>query len=171
MPQDALDSVVAPDAVRQLDVTKSEVERVDDLVDCLTCIGRSGLQPHDPSVEVPSERPEHMNVKSVLGGSEDEENDEQGATESQKGGIVHAQQVGVGGHLARFPEGLLRTKGAITQPRPFISRPKDHDTRTTARVTRLFKSNKKSNGQAFGLNNPGPHRSVMNSQKVTFVSD
>jgi hypothetical protein len=71
--QDALNSLVAPDAVRQLDLTEGVVERVDDLVDCLTCVGRSGLQPHDPSVEVPRERPEHMNVEGVLGGSEDEE--------------------------------------------------------------------------------------------------
>jgi hypothetical protein len=49
------------------------VERVDDMVDRLTCAGRSGLQAHDPSVKVPRERPEHMYVKVVLGGSEDKE--------------------------------------------------------------------------------------------------
>ena len=69
--QDALDSLVAPDAVRLLDLMEGVVERVDDLVDCLTCVGRSGLQAHDPSVKVPRERPEHMYVKGVLGGSED----------------------------------------------------------------------------------------------------
>jgi len=86
VPQDALDSVVAPDAVRQLDVTKGEVERVDDLVDCLACVGLSGLQPHDPSVEVPGERPEHMNVKGVLGGSEDEETMSKVRRRVRKGG-------------------------------------------------------------------------------------
>lgn len=78
--EDGLDSLVAPDAVRRLDLTEGVVERVDDLVDCLACVGISGLQPHNPSVEVPRERPEHMNVKGVLGG--------------------YAQQVGGGrGHL------------------------------------------------------------------------
>lgn len=72
MLQDALNSLVAPDAVRQLDLAEGVVERVDDLVDCLTCVGRSGLQAHDPSVKVPRERPEHMYVEGVLGGSEDE---------------------------------------------------------------------------------------------------
>jgi hypothetical protein len=71
--QDALNSLVAPDAVRQLDLAKGVVERVDDLVDCVACVGGSGLQPHDPSVEVPRERPEHMYVKGVLGGSEEDE--------------------------------------------------------------------------------------------------
>jgi hypothetical protein len=69
--EDALNSLVAPDAVRCLDLMKGVVERVDDLVDRLTCVGRSGLQPHDPSVKVPRERPEHMYVKCVLGGSGD----------------------------------------------------------------------------------------------------
>jgi len=69
--EDALNSLVAPDAVRCLDLMEGVVERVDDLVDCLTCVGRSGLQPHDPSVQVPRERPEHMDVKGMLGGSED----------------------------------------------------------------------------------------------------
>lgn len=71
MLEDALNSLVAPDAVRCLDLMEGVVERVDDLVDCLTCVGRSGLQPHDPSVQVPRERPEHMDVKGMLGGSED----------------------------------------------------------------------------------------------------
>ena len=71
MLEDALDSLIAPYAVRQLDLTKSMVERVNDLVDCLTCVRRGGLQPHDPPVEVPRERPEHMYVKGELGGSGD----------------------------------------------------------------------------------------------------
>lgn len=69
MLQDALDSLVAPVAVRVLDLVESVVERVDDMVDGLACVGRGGLQPHDPPVEVPRERPEHMYVKCVLGGS------------------------------------------------------------------------------------------------------
>lgn len=72
MLQYALDSLVAPDAVRLLDLMKGVVERVDDVVYRLTCVGRSGLQPHDPSVKFPRERPEHMYVKVVLGGSEDD---------------------------------------------------------------------------------------------------
>lgn len=73
MLQDALDSLVAPDAVRELDLAEGVVERVYDLVDGLACVGGSGLQPHDPSVEVPRERPKHMNVKGVLGGAEDKQ--------------------------------------------------------------------------------------------------
>lgn len=68
--QDALNSLVAPDAVRELDIAKGVVERVNDMVDRVACGGRGGLQPHDPTVELPRERPEHMNVKVVLGGSE-----------------------------------------------------------------------------------------------------
>ena len=69
MLQDALDLLVAPDAVRELNLVKGVVERVDDVVDGLAGVGRSGLQSHNPSVEVPCECPEHMNVKGVLGGS------------------------------------------------------------------------------------------------------
>ena len=71
--QDALNSLVSPVAVRQLDLTEGVIERVDDLVDCLTCVGRRGLQPRDPSVKVPRERPEHIYVEVVLGGSRDKE--------------------------------------------------------------------------------------------------
>ena len=73
MLQDALNSLVAPDAVRQLDLTEDVVERVADPVDRLTCVGRSGPQPHDPSVKVLRERPEHIYVEGVLGGSGDKE--------------------------------------------------------------------------------------------------
>ena len=72
MLQDALNSLVAPDEVRALDLAKGVVEGVDDLVDGLACVGRGGLQLHDPPVELPRERPEHMYVKVVLGGSEEQ---------------------------------------------------------------------------------------------------
>ena len=96
MLQDALYSLVAPVAVRVLDLTEGLVEREDDLVDCLVCVGRGGLQPPNPSVKVLRERPKHMYVKVVLGGSavENNGNDEQGAAQSHKREIAHAQQVG-----------------------------------------------------------------------------
>ncbi len=71
--KDGLNSVVAPDQVRPLDLMKGVVERVDDLVDRLACVSRSGLQPYDPSVDIPRKIPENMDVKVVLGESEDEE--------------------------------------------------------------------------------------------------
>ena len=89
MLQDALNSLVAPVAVRQLDITEGVVERVDDLVDRLACVGLCGLQPHDPSVKLPCECPEVMYVKCVHGGSEDKGNDEQGCNTEVRNGRSH----------------------------------------------------------------------------------
>ena len=69
MLQDGLDSLVAPDEIRPLDVAEGEVESVDDRIDRVACVRRGGLQPYDPRVEVPRERPEHMHVEGVLGSS------------------------------------------------------------------------------------------------------
>lgn len=86
--QDALNPLVAPDAVRVLDLMEGMVEREDDLADRLTCVGRSGLQPHDPTVKVHGERPEHMYVKVALGDSGEQRqktkgNDEQTRCKTQ----------------------------------------------------------------------------------------
>ena len=67
--QDGLDSLVAPDEIRPLDVAEGEVESVDDRVDRVACVRRGGLQPYDPRVELPRERPEHMHVEVGLGSS------------------------------------------------------------------------------------------------------
>jgi hypothetical protein len=84
-----LNSLVAPDEVRLLDIAKREVEGVDDLVDRFASVGRSGLQRNDPRVELPRERPEHMDIEVVLGGSGDG-NGEQRAAKKRNGEIAHA---------------------------------------------------------------------------------
>lgn len=70
MLQNALNSLVSPDAVRLLYLAKGEVERIDDLVDRLARVGVIVLQRHDPPGNVQRERPEHMDVKG-LGKSEE----------------------------------------------------------------------------------------------------
>ncbi len=87
MLQDGLNPVVAPDPVLSLDVAIGVVERVDDLVDCLICWGRTGrwLQPYDPSIELIRECLKHMNVKVALGSSEDKERVSKVQQESETG--------------------------------------------------------------------------------------